>query len=83
MNKKATKEEMLFLWMQLKKTVETISNEEMYKGRNWRLRVEWNEDDAGPDVDIWLDTSNINIPAPHFYHTLDPEDEQPKEVEVP
>lgn len=76
--KMATKEELLFLWMQLKKTIETVANEETYKGRDWRIRVEWNEGKAGPDISIWIESSNIDIPAPKFYHAVDP-----KGVEIP
>ena len=81
--KMATREELLFLWMQLKKTIETVANEETYKGRDWRIRVEWDERKAGPDISIWIGSSNIDIPAPNFFHEAKPEDKKPKEVEVP
>lgn len=81
-DKKATKEDLYMMWMQLKHIAENVANQ--YKGRKWKLICDWDEErKAGPDFCLWLDDSSIDIEAPHFYNTAIPEPEQPKEVEIP
>lgn len=82
---KATREDLFMLWMQLKRLAETVSKQEAYKGRTWRLTCDWVDGKAGPDFCLWIGDSFIDIEAPKFYNAAipEPEPEPEKEIELP
>ena len=84
-NKKATRDELLFMWMQLKSIVETVAHQDAYKGKKWRFSCEWDERKAGPDFCLWIEDSSLDIDAPKFYNEAipEPEPEPVKEIELP
>lgn len=82
---KATREDLIMMWMQLKHIAETVANQDAYKNKKWRLTCDWGEYKAGPDFVLWIGDSSLDIEAPHFYNTAipEPEPEPEKEIELP
>lgn len=65
MGEKATKEQMLMLYCELKHTINEII--EKYPNHDFRLRITHNEP-MSYDVDLWLGESSVTVKGPSFYN---------------
>ena len=65
MGEKATREQMLMLYCELKHTIDEIINK--YPNHDFRLRITHTEP-MSHDVDLWLGESSVTVKGPSFYN---------------